>query len=151
MNDKHLRRAIELSEEAARHGNRPFGAVLVAEDGTVLAEGRNEVVSASDVTAHAELQAIRAASVPTEGSIMYASGEPCPMCSAAMVWAGIERIVFAASEPEFSKVLEGGPRFALRCAEVVGSADVALTVEGPALEDEALAVMRYQTSRVSGA
>lgn len=142
MNEKHIRRAIELSEEAAQQGNRPFGAVLVAEDGTVLAEGRNEVASSSDVTAHAELQAIRAARSPTDNATVYASGEPCPMCSAAMVWAGITRIVFAASEPEFSKILQGGPRFHLRCAEVVKSADSAITVEGPLLEEEALAVMR---------
>nr|WP_296763653.1 nucleoside deaminase [Rhodococcus sp. (in: high G+C Gram-positive bacteria)] len=141
MNETHIRRAIELAAEAGEHGNRPFGAVMVGADGTVLAEGRNEVASSNDVTAHAELVAIRAAA-SAEDATMYASGEPCPMCSAAMVWAGITRIVFSASEPEFSKILVGGPRFSLRCAEVVAAADVDITVEGPVLENEALAVMR---------
>ncbi|SNS49828.1 nucleoside deaminase [Rhodococcoides kyotonense] len=141
MSDTHLRRAIALAVEAGERGNRPFGAVLVGADGTVLAEGRNEVASAGDVTAHAELVAIRAAST-AEGATMYASGEPCPMCSAAMVWAGIARIVFGASEPEFSKLLEGGPRFSLRCADVVAAADVSITVEGPVDESEALVPFR---------
>ncbi|MGA9872669.1 MAG: hypothetical protein WBQ44_16205 [Rhodococcus sp. (in: high G+C Gram-positive bacteria)] len=71
-----------------------------------------------------------------------ASGEPCPMCSAAMVWAGVSRIVFAASAPEFAKILTGGPQFSLRCADVVAAADVDIAVEGPILQDEALTVMR---------
>lgn len=141
MSDAHLSRAIELAVEAGEAGNRPFGAVLVGADGTVLAEGRNEVASAGDVTAHAELVAIRGAAT-AENATMYASGEPCPMCSAAMVWAGVTRIVFGASEPEFSKILDGGPRFSLRCAEVVGAADVDITVEGPVDEADALKAFR---------
>jgi tRNA(Arg) A34 adenosine deaminase TadA len=52
--------------------------------------------------------------------------EPCPMCAAGMVWAALGRIVFAAAEPDFAPLLTGGPRFRLRCAEVV-SADKAVS------------------------
>ncbi|MGV8872013.1 MAG: nucleoside deaminase [Rhodococcus sp. (in: high G+C Gram-positive bacteria)] len=142
LDEHHLARAIVLAGEAGQNGNRPFGAVLVAGDGSVIAEGRNEGTSSGDITAHAELAAIRAADAPTTGATMYASGEPCPMCAAAMVWAGLARIVFAASEPAFSEILPAGTRFGLRCAEVVASAHVSITVDGPFLETEALEVMR---------
>ncbi len=147
MNETHLRRAIALAAETAQLGNKPFGAVLVSADGTVLAEGYNEVSSTGDVTAHAEIAAIRAAATTdsaasTANAVMYASGEPCPMCSAAMVLAGISRIVFGASQPEFSKILVGGPQLNLRCADIVAAAEVEISVEGPVLEDEALAAMR---------
>lgn len=143
MNDIHLRRAIALATEAGDGGNRPFGAVLVDTKGTVIAEGRNEVTSSGDATAHAELVAIRAATGSSAvNATMYASGEPCPMCSAAMVWAGVGHVVFAASENEFSKILEGGPRFRLGCAEVLAAADVDISVVGPVLEVEALDAMR---------
>ncbi|ONM47371.1 nucleoside deaminase [Nocardia donostiensis] len=139
-----LRQAIALAEAAGERGNRPFGAVITTTDGVVIATGRNEVAETGMATAHAELTAVTAATeagraVDLIGATVYASGEPCPMCSAAMVWAGIGRIVFAAAEPDFSEIIDGGPRFTLRCADVVGAADVDLDVSGPHLGEEALA------------
>lgn len=137
-------RAIALAVEAGVSGNRPFGAVLVAATGKVLAEGRNEAGSTGDVTAHAELVAIRAAIAAGHGeqlagSTVYASGEPCPMCAAACVWAGLARIVFAASTQAFSTVLPGGPQFGLSCADmVVGQA---IEVCGPVREEQTVAAM----------
>ncbi|WP_040795198.1 nucleoside deaminase [Nocardia higoensis] len=142
-----LTRSIALAVEAAAAGNRPFGAVMVAADGTVLAEGRNEVASAGDITAHAELAAIRRATADGHadrfaGSTMYASGEPCPMCAAACVWAGVTRIVFAASTEAFSAILTDGPHFTLGCADLVAATDAEIDVTGPVHEQEALAAMR---------
>lgn len=136
-----LRRCIELAVEAGADGNRLFGAVLVSADGDVLAEGRNEA-SGGDVTAHAELVAIRRAAGRLPGSVMYASGEPCPMCAAACVWAGVARIVFAASTAGFTPILPPGPQFRLGCAELVASSSSGIEVIGPVLEEEALAAMR---------
>ncbi|MEV6426161.1 nucleoside deaminase [Nocardia sp. NPDC051463] len=143
----HLLRAIALAEHAGREGNRQFGAVIVAAGGATIAEGRNEVASTSIVTAHAELVAITAAikagrAAQLDGAAIYASGEPCPMCAAAVVWAGIARVVFGAAEPDFTAIIGGHPRFGLRCAEVIGSSDAAVTVCGPNLDDEALAPFR---------
>ncbi|WP_433684828.1 nucleoside deaminase [Nocardia sp. CA-119907] len=142
--ETHLRRAISLAEHAGVEGNRPFGAVIAAAGGAVVAEGRNEVASTGIVTAHAELVAITAAIAAGHageliGATIYASGEPCPMCSAAVVLAGITRVVFGAAEPDFTAIIGGHPRFALRCAEVIGSSDTSVTVSGPNLGDEALA------------
>ena len=94
-----LRQAIALARENVRQGGRPFGAVVV-KDGEVIANGVNETALTADPTAHAELMAIRAASVKLDradlrGCIVYASGHPCPMCFAAMVLAGIETAFYA--------------------------------------------------------
>lgn len=101
----HLRHAIAL---AARHSadgaHGPFGAV-VARDGVVVGEGWNRVVELADPTAHAEVLAIRDAGARLgthvlEGCTLYASCEPCPLCLAAVYWARIPRVVFAASRAD---------------------------------------------------
>ncbi|MDR3159183.1 MAG: nucleoside deaminase [Zoogloeaceae bacterium] len=95
-----LRRALALAAENAERGDGgPFGAVI-AQNGRMLAEARNLVLAANDPTAHAEIQAIRAACRKTgrfhlENSVLYASSEPCPMCLAAAYWARVTRIVYA--------------------------------------------------------
>lgn len=139
----HLRRAIELANETGEAGNRPFGAVAVGADGAVISEGANSVATSGDVTEHAELDAITTAcaegrTADLVGSTVYASGEPCPMCSAAMVWAGVRRVVFAASAAQFGDILSGGPRFGLGCADVIVSADAGIEVSGPHLGEVAL-------------
>lgn len=93
-------RAIELSVERMRSGKGgPFGAVIV-KDGEIIAEGFNQVTSANDPTAHAEVTAIRAACAKLgrfdlKGYEIYTSCEPCPMCLAAIYWARLDRIVYA--------------------------------------------------------
>lgn len=95
-----LARAVALSREHMEAGaGGPFGAVIVR-DGTILAEGWNEVTSTSDPTAHAEVVAIRRAcrevgDFSLKGATLYTSCEPCPMCLAAAYWARVERIVYA--------------------------------------------------------
>ena len=89
---EHMRRAIALSLRAIRtNRGLPFGAVIVR-DGEVIAEAHNTVTSDNDPTAHAEMNAIRAACANLgtfllEGCEIYTSGEPCPMCLAAIYWA----------------------------------------------------------------
>ncbi|MEV5652569.1 nucleoside deaminase [Nocardia sp. NPDC052254] len=148
-----LRRTLALAEEAGRRGNRPFGAVIATSGGVVLAEGRNEVAESGVITAHAELTAIAHATdaglvADLAGGTVYASGEPCPMCAAAMVWAGITRIVFAAAEPDFGAIIGGHPRFDLRCSQVIAASDAEIEVSGPHLgEDALIPFRRYVDSR----
>jgi tRNA(Arg) A34 adenosine deaminase TadA len=98
--EEYMYRAIELSRERMRAGEGgPFGAVVVLE-GEIIGEGWNEVTSTNDPTAHAEIVAIRAAckhvgDFDLEGAVLYSSCEPCPMCLAAVYWAGIERLYYA--------------------------------------------------------
>ncbi|MET0698705.1 MAG: nucleoside deaminase [Mycobacterium sp.] len=142
-----IARSIELAVESGAAGDRPFGAVFVGADGAALAEGRNEATSTGDVTAHAEIVAIRQAATAGlsdrfPGSVMYASGEPCPMCAAACVWAGVVTIVFAASTTEFSRILPGGPQFRLSCAKTIDATDADIEVIGPICQEDALQAMR---------
>ncbi len=87
----------------ARAGG-PFGAVLV-QGGAVIARGHNRVTSRPDATAHAEVEAIRAACVALgthslAGCELYASCEPCPMCLSAIHWARIDRVYYAATRAD---------------------------------------------------
>jgi tRNA(Arg) A34 adenosine deaminase TadA len=97
---QHLHHAMQLAKANVAAGGRPFGAVLVR-DGKVLVEAVNEIHLSRDPTAHAEMLAIRAASQQLgprlDGCVIYASGQPCPMCLSAMHLCGISRVVFAAS------------------------------------------------------
>ena len=101
-NPEFLRRAIALATENVVSGaGGPFGAVIVR-DGRIVAEGVNTVTAQFDPTAHAEVNAIRAAckalgAFSLAGCLLYSSCEPCPMCLAAAWWARIDAIYYAAS------------------------------------------------------
>jgi tRNA(Arg) A34 adenosine deaminase TadA len=102
---RHLRRCVELATEAVEAGDFPFGSVLVAADGTVLAEDRNREVTTGDPTRHPEFALARWATTnmtPPERATatVYTSGEHCPMCAAAHGWAGLGRIVYATSSQQ---------------------------------------------------
>ena len=108
-NQEYMRRAIALSLRAIRtNRGMPFGAVIVR-DGEVIAEAHNTVTSENDPTAHAEMNAIRAACAKLgtfrlEGCEIYASGEPCPMCLAAIYWARLDRIYYANRQEDANRV-----------------------------------------------
>ena len=100
--ERYMRMAIDLAcSEIDRTEGRPFGAVIV-NDGKVLGSGANRAILDNDPTAHAEIVAIRDAcrklqSHRLDGSVMYSSCEPCPMCLSAMYWAGIKELYFGCS------------------------------------------------------
>ncbi|WP_318205142.1 nucleoside deaminase [Streptomyces sp. SCL15-4] len=106
---RYLRRCVELAEEALEAGDQPFGSVLVAGDGTVLAEDRNRVAG-GDHTRHPEFELARwsaARLTPEEraAATVYTSGEHCPMCAAAHAWVGLGRIVYVLSSAQLSGLL----------------------------------------------
>lgn len=99
-----LRQAIALARANVERGGRPYGAVVV-KDGTVIATGVNEILATGDPTAHAELNALRAASralgsPDLSGCAVFASGHPCPMCLAAMRLAGVSAVSYAYSNQD---------------------------------------------------
>jgi len=105
---KYLDEAVALARRSVEMGDGPFGALIVR-DGEVIGLGHNCVTSDNDPTAHAEIVAIRAASkalndFSLNGSILYASCEPCPMCLAAAYWARVDRVVYAASAEEVAAI-----------------------------------------------
>lgn len=108
-NDTFMLRALELAQEAAEEGEVPVGAVVVHDD-RVLGEGRNAQIGSMDPTAHAEINALRAAAdtvanyrIP--GATLYVTLEPCSMCCGALVHARIAKVVFAAREPRAGAVV----------------------------------------------
>ena len=118
MNDEqYMRRALELAKRAQDEGEVPIGAVLVLQ-GEIIGEGWNRPIAASDPTAHAEIQAMRAAALARRnyrltGASLYVTLEPCEMCVGAMFHARIARAVYGATDPKKQVlknqvVLQGG-------------------------------------------
>lgn len=103
--ERHLLDAIRLAMENIKERSTwPFGAVIVR-DGEVIARAVNQVDALCDPTAHAEMQAVRAAAkvlntTDLGGCIVYASGDPCPMCLTAMYLSGVQRVYYAYSNAE---------------------------------------------------
>ena len=102
-----MRQAVSLACANVAQGGGPFGAVIVR-DGVVVATGVNRVTSLHDPTAHAEVQAIRAAALrlgthDLSGCEIYASCEPCPMCLGAIYWAHLDRVYYAGSTADAAR------------------------------------------------
>jgi tRNA(Arg) A34 adenosine deaminase TadA len=103
----HLRRCITLAVQALEVGDGPFGSVLVDADGDILAEERNLEHTHHDPTAHPEIALARWAvnhlsAGERAATTTYTSGEHCPMCSAAHAWAGMGKVVYAASSEQLA-------------------------------------------------
>ena len=104
---EHMAAAIEAAEEAERIGDVPVGAVIVVDE-VVVSRGFNRRQTANDPTAHAEIEALRAASRVVgnwriEGTI-YVTQEPCPMCAGALVNARVRRLVYGCPNPKAGAV-----------------------------------------------
>lgn len=106
-----MRRALDLAAEAARDGEVPVGAV-VTRGGEIIAEARNTMRGQLDPTAHAEIQAIRAAAQRLGTSrldecTLWVTLEPCAMCAAALAIARVKALRFAAEDPKGGGVVHG--------------------------------------------
>jgi len=106
--------ALDEARRAAKRGEVPVGAVVIAGDGRLLAQAGNRTESQCDPTAHAELLAIRAACAKLKsprltGCVLYVTLEPCPMCAQAISFARIARLYWGAADPKGGGV-EHGPR-----------------------------------------
>jgi len=111
MNNKSnffMLRAIELSINSVKNNGGPFGCVIV-KDNKIIAEGFNEVTKTNDPTAHAEIVTIRKACKNTNnfnlnGTEMYTSCEPCPMCLSAIYWSHIDNIYFGNTRKDAASI-----------------------------------------------
>ncbi|MDT8911781.1 nucleoside deaminase [Amycolatopsis sp. PS_44_ISF1] len=102
-----LAESVRIATRNVADGGGPFGA-LIAQDGEIIATGVNQVTSALDPTAHAEVIAIRAACqalgrFKLTGCVLVSSCEPCPMCLASALWARVDRVVYAADRHDAAK------------------------------------------------
>ena len=133
-----MRQALIEAEEAMRHDEVPVGAVIVAGD-RVIARSHNLTETLTDVTAHAEIMAITAASEALGGKYLpqctlYVTVEPCPMCAGALGWSQIGRIVYGASDEK-----RGFSRF---CAEGISPLHPKTIVTPGVMADEAAELMK---------
>lgn len=102
-----LEDAVRRATRNVAEGGGPFGAVVVR-GGTVLGAGENRVTRDLDPTAHAEVVAIRRACAEVSdfclaGATLYASCEPCPLCTSAALWARVDRVVYAADRDDAAR------------------------------------------------
>jgi tRNA(adenine34) deaminase len=140
-----MRLAIDASARAFEQGDGPFGAALTRA-GVLIQIGHNNQNSAGDLMGHAEVTLIREAvrlhgrSV-CQGATVYASGEPCAMCCGAMFWAGVARVVYAATQADIIAAL-GGASLPVTSAQVLAGATPAVVIDGPLLREEAVKVLR---------
>jgi guanine deaminase len=109
MNQKFMREAIRLSIQMIRRGQGgPFGAVVVR-NGNIAGRGWNQVTSANDPTAHAEIVAIRAAcqrlkTFQLDDCDLYTSCEPCPMCLSAIYWARLRKVFYGNTREDAARI-----------------------------------------------
>lgn len=149
-NEYYLRRCIQVSRESCEHGNTPFGALLTDKDGNILMEQENIEITQRDATGHAETALVRRASHEYSRAFLkdctlYTTAEPCAMCSGAIYWAGIGRVVYGMTERRLLQLTgsnEQNPTFDLPCRDVFARGQKDIKVEGPfpEVEEEAAEV-----------
>lgn len=138
VDEKFIKYAISLAQKARERGDHPFGALLVC-DNQIMLEAENTVVSQNNPTNHAELKLVRKAweSLSEElihKSTLYTSTEPCPMCSGAIFWSGIRRVVFSFSAADLG--ILANDKFCLPCRVLFDRAEQKTEVIGPILPEE---------------
>ena len=140
--EEFIRRTNYLAEQSVAHGNHPFGALLV-KDGKILMEVENTDITDRDVTRHAELKLVSQACQSLDADTLaactlYTSTEPCPMCTGAIFWSGIPRIVFGCSSEGLRSVLDDV--VGITCGEILARGKRDIELIGPVLEEESIRV-----------
>lgn len=145
---EYLLQAIAVSASSKASGNHPFGAILVGPEDDVLMEQENAFGAHSDGTAHAERVLMTRASIEYDAAFLskctiYSSAEPCAMCSGAIYWAGVGRVVYGLSEVALGAHIGPHPEnltMNLPCRTVFEAGQRVVEVIGPLVEAEALEV-----------
>ena len=107
--NKFMLEAIQEAQTGIRNGHGgPFGCVIVKDD-KIIGRGHNQVVVNNDPTCHGEMMAIRDAAknlnnFDLSGSVLYTTGEPCPMCLGAILWANIEKVYYGCNILDTDKI-----------------------------------------------
>lgn len=144
QDEKFMQEAIRLARLAVGHGNEPFGAVLV-KDGKIVFTNENQIYTAHDPTFHAEMGLIRRFCEQTQYTdlseyTLYSSCEPCYMCSGALVWVKLGRLVYGASDIDLCSLLD---EKGSECSgQVFENSAHKPSVTSGVLKDESLQVLR---------
>lgn len=150
---KFMKLAIELSKQAVKHGNEPFGAVMT-KHGEIVAINENSIYTSNDPTAHAEMGLLQ--KFVNDGKVtdlkeytLYSSCEPCYMCAGAMIWLKLGRLVYGASDRDLARLIgETGSD----CVDsVFSSYPTHPEVTSGILRDEAIEVLKsYFSDNIKG-
>jgi tRNA(Arg) A34 adenosine deaminase TadA len=146
--EQYMRLAIEKAKEGVEQGNTPFGSCVVR-NGKVICTAHNQVWNMTDITAHAEVTALRRAckvlgTVDLSGCTLYSTCEPCPMCFSAIHWSRISKIVYGA-RIEDAKSL-GFNELTISNDQMKKLGGSGVEIEGPFLLEENLELFRYWES-----
>ena len=146
----YLRKCVEISKKAREHGNTPFGAILVDQDGNILLEQENIEITEKNCSGHAETSLMIAASkkYPKDflwNCTLYTTAEPCVMCAGAIYWGNVGRVVYGVTEKRLLELTgdnEQNPTFNLPCRTVfaAGQKDIEVIGPFPDIEDEVVDV-----------
>lgn len=143
-----MREVFAIARRARAHGNRPFGAMLVAGNGAVLAVAENSQITDEQVLAHAEMKLLRRAVQDFTPDVlaaatMYSSAEPCAMCAGAMFWSGVSRLVFGLSGDRLHQLSGLAPHMPVASArDVLARAGGQIDIVGPIFELEAESIFK---------
>lgn len=146
---RYLRYAFRIADRAREHGSPPFGALLVSSRGLILSEGENTQGRTSDCTCHAETNLLHEATrcysqKLLSHSTLYTSAEPCPMCTGAIFFSDIRRVVFGlSSEHLFALTQNRAEHLFEHCGELLAKGTHRVEVYGPLLEDEAASIFKH--------
>lgn len=140
LDEKYIRRANELAQIAKNKGEDPFGAVLV-KDNEVVFESHDGCIEFYDPTFHAEKRLISEYCrlhkiISLEDYTLYSSTEPCSMCSGAIHWSKISRVVFGVRQEILNEKSGGIKKFTAK--QILHQCSNPIDVVGPVLEDECL-------------
>ena len=136
---RYLKEANEIARKARADGNTPFGAVLVDANGKIVMSQGNAETDLHDATAHAERMLASRASQTFEKDYLkkctlYTTVEPCPMCTGAIYWANIGRIVYGISEVQLLEMTgadDKNPTFSMGAEKVIAAGQKNIKVDGP--------------------
>ena len=142
--EKFMRLAFELARAAVEHGNQPYGA-LVVKGGEIVAQAESAKLTTRDCSRHAELTvACQAAKLLSKEDMqectLYTSTEPCAMCTGAIYWSGIGRVVYGCPNEDLGRILSGNLDISTR--EILSRGTRKVEVVGPILRDEAFEIHR---------
>lgn len=135
-----IRECIQVAYSGLKAGDPPF-ATLIVLDGKIVVKAHNTSVTQENFLQHGEMNALSMAQKILKKedfsrAVLYASNEPCPMCSGAIYWSGIRTVVFGSSRSALTKLRKFGIN--VPCREVLQRGSEPVSVIGPLLEDEVL-------------
>ena len=142
--EKYLRRCVEISLDSLKKGNHPFGALIVDEEGNIIAESGNVEVTEKECTGHAETTVMRKAAKQYSKDFLwkctlYSTAEPCCMCTGAIYWGNVGRIVYGISEKRLLELTgsdDNNPTFNMPCREIIARGQKQIEVIVPIAEEK---------------